>query len=397
MTTYSRKKPGSRFKRGRGTRGQKKAIHIDYNLYIKKANPKTQKEYVNTHTFEDFDVHPAFKKILKDKGFTTPSPIQDQAIPLIIEGKDIIGLANTGTGKTLAFLLPLVDKVLRKPREEKVLIIAPTRELALQIEQELNNITLRDMRIFSTCCVGGSPIYRQIERIKKFPNQFIIGTPGRLIDLAKREVLDLKTFNNIVLDEADHMVDMGFIGDIKEIIAQLNEHRQSLFFSATLEKNLEPLAMSLLKNPVKITVIQNATSDNVDQDVVHVERDENKLDVLTKILEQKEVEKVVIFANTKHMSQKIADFLYKNGFAAQALHGDKRLNERKRILFDFKKGDLDVLVATDVAARGLDIPNVSHVINYDEPQNYEYYTHRIGRTGRGGKTGKALTLVQKNK
>lgn len=395
MPTFSRR--GSSGGRGRFSNNRSRAnrfsTHIDHSMYVKKAEPQVEKEYVNKHQFADFDVHPVLKNILAERGFTTPSPIQDQTIPLIIEGRDVIGLANTGTGKTLAFLLPLVDKVLRDPIN-KVLVVAPTRELALQIEEELIKITLRDMHIFSTCCVGGSPISRQLQRLR-MNNQFIIGTPGRLMDLAERGALNLSEFNHIILDEADHMVDMGFIDDIRWIIERLKPERQSLFFSATLDRKLEPLAHSFLKDPITVSVVNSATSNNVNQDVVHIGRDENKMEVLVKILEQENVNKVLIFGNTKMMADRIADGLFRAGFRAGALHGDKRLSQRKQILGDFKKGDLDVLVATDVAARGIDIPAVSHVINYDEPQNFDYYVHRIGRTGRGGATGQALTFVQK--
>jgi ATP-dependent RNA helicase RhlE len=396
MPTFSRRGSSGgrgRFSNNRSRGGDRFSTYIDHSMYIKKAEPQVQQEYVNKHQFADFDVHPALKKILADRGFEKPSPIQDQTIPLIIEGKDIIGLANTGTGKTLAFLLPLVDKVLRDPTN-RVLVVAPTRELALQIEEELLKITLRDMRIFSTCCVGGAPIGNQLRRLS-FPNHFVIGTPGRLMDLAERGALNLSEFNHIILDEADHMVDMGFIDDIRWIIARLKPERQSLFFSATLDRKLEPLAQSFLNNPITVSVVNSTTSNNVNQDVVHIGRDENKMEVLVKILEQENVNKVLVFGNTKMMADRIAEGLFRAGFRAEALHGDKRLSQRKKILFDFKRGDLDVLVATDVAARGIDIPQVTHVINYDEPQNFEYYVHRIGRTGRGGSMGHALTFVQK--
>jgi ATP-dependent RNA helicase RhlE len=343
------------------------------------------------NTFMDFAMDDRLKRAVVAKGYTVPSPIQDQSIPLILEGRDIVGIANTGTGKTAAFLLPLIDKIL-KSKNEQVLIVAPTRELAIQIDQEFKDLS-RGLGLFSVCCVGGVNIVGQLKELRYF-NNFIIGTPGRLKDLIERGQIRLEKFNTIVLDEADQMLDMGFINDMKYLVAKMPPVRHTLFFSATLSAEIERLIGSFLNNPARIMVKTRDTSKDVEQDVVRIGPGMNKGDTLVGMLKEPGFDKVIVFCKTKHGAEKLSNFLLKAGIKAESIHGDKDHRRRQKALGLFKQDHVNVLVATDVAARGLDISGVSHVINFDLPSTYTDYVHRIGRTGRAGKKGMALTFVQ---
>jgi len=351
--------------------------------------------FVPEHAFHDFGVADALKDRIKARGYVTPTPIQDKAIPHVLRGSDVVGVANTGTGKTAAFLIPLVNKVLANPKEN-VLIIVPTRELALQIEDELKAFT-PGMKIFSVSCVGGASISAQIHKLR-YHNNFVIGTPGRLKDLIERRCLRPAEFNTLVLDEADRMLDMGFVHDMRQIMAAMPAQppagkRQTLFFSATVSHEVEALVASFLHEPVRISVKVQEVSKNIDQDVVRL-GGKDKLEILRDLLADKAgFKKVLVFGKTKHGVERLAVALNKSGIKAESIHGNKTQNNRQRALSLFKEGHVQVLVATDVAARGLDISDVSHVINYDLPATYEDYVHRIGRTGRGSKKGKALTFV----
>ncbi len=349
------------------------------------------KVFVPEHKFSDFQVDERLKANIIAKGYVDPTPIQDRAIPHVLKGQDVVGIANTGTGKTAAFLIPLIHKVLSNDKEN-ILIVVPTRELALQIQEELQGF-IGGMRLYSTVCVGGAPIGTQIRNLR-YRNEFVIGTPGRIKDLIERKVLNLSYFKTVVLDEADRMLDMGFINDMKFMMAQMPKDRHTLFFSATLSPEIESLIKDFLKNPVSISVKTGDTSKNVDQDVVRINRGENKLDVLHSMLIKPDFDKVVIFGRTKHGVEKLANLLKDRGFKAESIHGDKYQVARQRALKTFKDGKTQILVATDVAARGLDISGVSHVINFDLPATYEDYVHRIGRTGRAGKKGKAFTFIE---
>lgn len=364
---------------------------IDYNLFVRKATFNAEKPVEVTHTFADFNFCNDIKKNLDIKNYTTPTPIQDQAMEHILGGHDLIGLANTGTGKTAAFLLPLIDKIYNK-RSEKVLIIAPTRELAMQIDSEMRQFSW-GMKIFSTVCVGGMPIYKQINNLRRNPN-FVIGTPGRLKDLSDRGLIRLEQFRNIVLDEVDRMLDMGFIDDIKELLAKTPAEKQSLFFSATMPEKIQRLVSQFLKDPITIEVKTGKTCENVDQDIVRVRDRAMKFFQLRELLHQGELKKVLIFIETKAEVERLTNSLITEGFKADSIHGDKKQHQRQRALQSFKNNEVNILVATDVAARGLDIDNVSHVINYTVPQTYDDYIHRIGRTGRANKMGVALTFVE---
>lgn len=382
---------GTQNRKSGGRRKSGSFERIDVSRFINKSTIIEKEEvYIPTHTFSDFDIDSSLKKNIANKEYIYPSPIQDKSIPHALEGRDILGIANTGTGKTAAFLIPIINKVL-KDHKETAIIIAPTRELALQIEREFIEFT-RGMKIWSVACVGGVPIFSQIKNLRRGCN-FVIGTPGRLLDLVKRKEIDLSNTRSVVLDEADRMLDMGFVDDITFLLEKTSKDRQSFFFSATLPKPIENLIDKFANNPVRVVVKTRDTSKNVEQDVVRVARGIDKIDVLTELLASTEFKKVLIFSEMKHAVEKLSVELVKRGFKAGSIHGDKRHNERQRTLKRFKENELNILVATDVAARGLDIPDVTHVINYEIPQTYDTYIHRIGRTGRASKKGTALTFV----
>lgn len=385
--------PRRSFGGGGGKRRGGSFENIDTSKFIRKAEKVEEKPYLAKHTFADFPFDPKLHKAIEKKGFEHPMPIQDQAIPPALEGRDILGLANTGTGKTAAFLLPLIQKVmLNKGKHEQVLVLAPTRELALQIEKELADF-VRPIGIYSVSCVGGMPIQKQIRELRQGVS-FVIGTPGRVKDLIDRKALKLDTFRSVVLDEADRMLDMGFRDDMEYVMNLMSKDRQTLFFSATLSPEIKKLTEKYLKNPVSISVVVRDTSRNVDQDVIRVVDRAKKIEQLHDVLIQEGSDKVLIFRETKRDVDELERDLRVRGFKVGAIHGDKRNRERIRTLEAFTKNELAILIATDVAARGLDIPNVTHVINYDVPQTYDTYVHRIGRTGRANQKGKALTFVR---
>lgn len=378
--------------KGGGRGGRKMGASIDPSRFINKVVvTETQEVFTPENKFVDFVIDERLKQTIVGKGYTNPTPIQDKTIPLILKGEDVVGIANTGTGKTAAFLIPLINKVLLN-RREQVLVVVPTRELAQQIEEELRGFT-KGMKIFSVCCVGGAPIGKQLRDLR-YEYNFIIGTPGRLKDLIERKAINLSYFKSVVLDEADRMLDMGFINDMRLVMSLMDKARQTLFFSATLSSQIEKLIGEFLKNPIRISVKTGDTSKNVEQDVVRIKQGENKIDVLHQLLNQKELSKVLIFGRTKHGVERLSKTLTGRGFKAESIHGDKNQSKRQRALLSFKNNQAQILVATDVAARGLDIADVTHVINYDLPQTYEDYVHRIGRTGRASKRGKALTFLE---
>ncbi|MFA6430118.1 MAG: DEAD/DEAH box helicase [Candidatus Paceibacterota bacterium] len=376
----------------RGGGSRQKTEKINFSKFINKVQMTEEVAvFKPEHTFQDFKIVDALKESIRVKGYLLPTPIQDRTIPQILMGNDIVGVANTGTGKTAAFLIPLINKVLLN-RQEQVLIIVPTRELAIQIDDELKQFT-KNMQIYSVCCVGGAPIYRQISELRLQYN-FIIGTPGRLKDLIDRKMIHLHEFKSIVLDEADRMLDMGFVHDMRAIMKGMPKERHTLFFSATISPDIERLITEFLKNPLRISVKTQDTAKNIEQDVIQIKKGENKTDVLCGLLDNKELTKVLIFGRTKHGVEKLSQVLTKKGIKAESIHGDKTHGKRQYALKLFKENYSRVLVATDVAARGLDISDISHVINYDIPATNDDYVHRIGRTGRGAKKGKAITFVE---
>lgn len=375
----------------RNSRGRTFSEFKDVSKFINKAVITEQAaHFVPEHQFTDFKIEDRLKQNIIAKGYKTPTPIQDRAIPHALRGSDVVGIANTGTGKTAAFLIPLINKVLLN-QKENILIVVPTRELAIQIDEELKAFT-RGLRIFSAVCVGGANMGAQI-RALRYQNNFVIGTPGRLKDLIEQKYLNLSQFKTVVLDEADRMLDMGFINDMKFMMSLMPKERHTLFFCATMSREIESLIKAFLKEPVSISVKTGDTPKSVDQDIVRT-GGKNKVDVLHDLLSSAEFKKVLVFGRTKHGVEKLSKVLIERGFKAESIHGNKNLSKRRHALTLFKNNHIQILVATDVAARGLDIVDISHVINYDLPATYDDYVHRIGRTGRGSKKGKALTFIE---
>ncbi len=384
-----RSRGGSRGGRGFGTFGETEA---EIAKFTNKTVVTTEEPvFVPEHKFADFDINAHLKANILARGYDLPTPIQDKTIPHTLLGQDVVGLAETGTGKTAAFLIPLIDKVM-KQKGERVLIMAPTRELAVQIEKELAGFA-KGLGFRGMVAVGGANIGPQISQLRHDP-AFVIGTPGRLKDLMERRALDLTNFGTVVLDEADRMLDMGFIDDMRMILSKMRKERHTLFFSATMGKEIEKLIGDFLESPVVISVKTRDTSKNIDQDIVRIPRGADKFEVLVDLFKNRDFSRVLIFGRTKYGVEKLAKELSRRHIHAESIHGNKTYGARIRALEAFKTGRVVALVATDVAARGLDIPAVSHVINYDLPSTYEDYVHRIGRTGRAANKGIALTFVE---
>lgn len=382
-SSYSNSRRGGGYNR----RGAKISVN---QLIAKAVYEDLPSIYVLDHNLLEFDLIKELKKNITYKKYTSPTKIQYEAIPKILQGRDILGLASTGSGKTAAFLIPMINKGVHD-RSQRFLIVVPTRELAIQIQDEFMQLA-RNTGLRSVLVIGGNSIGAQIGILRRDP-AFIIATPGRLKDVSERGAIYLKDINNVILDEVDRMLDMGFIDDIRYITSRLNENRQSLFFSATMNRKSEEIANTLLKNPVKIEVEKQEPGKNVDQDVVRLKPGENKFNVLCEYLSKDEFKKILVFTRTKREAENLSKKLFDRGIKVNALHGDKRQAQRTKIIDSFKRDIINILIATDVASRGLDVNNISHVINYDIPENYDDYIHRIGRTGRAGKKGYALTFV----
>ena len=348
---------------------------LDNNLFIKKAKPVKETRYESTRTYNEFDIDIKLKKSLSEKGFVYPTEIQDKTIDQSMNGQNILGIASTGTGKTGAFLIPIVNRLLKKDKKFRTLVVVPTRELALQVQVDLQSIT-RGLGIFSICLVGGTPTFKDVKRLR-MQNHVVIGTPGRLIDMVKRKALKLEKTEVLILDEFDRMLDMGFVEDVRFLKKNIGNLKQTMLFSATLDKKLKPIIDEIIENPYKVLIHSGSqSSDNVDQDVVKIESGENKFDRLLEMLKEKHFEKTVIFAETKRTVDILNRNLKEAGVKAEYIHGDKTQRSREFSLKKFKTGKADVLIATDVAARGLDIKGITHVINYEKPQDYESYIHR---------------------
>lgn len=396
--TRSRRGPAPRYARaahfgGNRRNTQKRGPKKDYihpSRFVKAAKPVEQAEYIAVHKFDDFAIHDLLKANIAHKGFTAPSPIQDQTIPHGLDGKDVIGVANTGTGKTVAFAVPILQRLMSDP-QAKALIVAPTRELAQQIEDECRAIGKKS-GLLGAVLIGGTAMGPQLRDLRSNP-QIVIGTPGRIKDHLERGSLDLSAFNMVVLDEVDRMLDMGFVRDVTEILSKLSRDRQSFFFSATLDRKVRDLIQTFANDPVTVSVKTGDTSDNVHQDIVPYETNQDKIDQLHNILIREGTEKTIVFDETQRSVERLSKELQARGFKADAIHGGKTQGQRQRALDRFKKGEITILVATDVAARGIDVKDVSHVINYATPGDYDTYTHRIGRAGRAGRIGHALTFV----
>ncbi|MEG0039985.1 MAG: DEAD/DEAH box helicase, partial [Bacteroides sp.] len=345
-------------------------------------------------TFEKLNVIEPIVKALQQEGYTSPTPIQEQSIPILLQGKDLLGCAQTGTGKTAAFSIPILQKLYKTDHRKgiKALILTPTRELAIQIGESFEAYG-KHTGLKHTVIFGGVGQKPQTDALRNGV-QILIATPGRLLDLITQGFVTLKTLEFFVLDEADRMLDMGFIHDIKRILKLIPEKRQTLFFSATMPPEIEKLANSMLTNPAKVEVTPvSSTVDVIEQSVYFVEKQEKK-DLLIHLLKDKSIESMLVFTRTKHGADKLARILTKAGTRAEAIHGNKSQNARQRALTEFKNHTLRVLIATDIAARGIDVDLLSHVVNYELPNVPETYVHRIGRTGRAGHEGIAISFCE---
>ncbi len=345
-------------------------------------------------TFKDLSLSGAVLKALQEKGYQNPTPIQKEAIPHIMAGRDLLGLAQTGTGKTAAFCIPMLERLSasRSKGHIRALILTPTRELAIQVFENLEFYG-RHMHLRSVAIFGGVSQFHQVREIKKGVD-ILVATPGRLHDLRNQGLISLRELEILVLDEADRMLDMGFIHDIKNLLRVIPPVRQNIFFSATMPSEVQELVKTLLKNPVKVAVQSSGAKPKIAQSVYYVQR-EKKRALLKHVIAEREMQNVLVFARTKYGADKIAKDLVKSGISAEAFHGDKSQGARQRALSNFKLNLTRVLVATDIAARGIDISDLPFVINFELPETAETYTHRIGRTGRAGQTGSALSFCDR--
>ncbi|HTH52183.1 MAG TPA: DEAD/DEAH box helicase [Pyrinomonadaceae bacterium] len=341
--------------------------------------------------FNELGLHAAIAARCESLGYTEPTPIQSQAIPFILDGKDVIATAETGTGKTAAFLLPILHKLGNtNARETTVLVLTPTRELANQIDTACRQFAAKNLR--STAIIGGTGYKAQMNALRQRPN-ILIATPGRLIDYLEQGVVDLKQITTLVLDEADRMLDMGFLPAMKRIVGMLKSDRQTLLFSATMSNDIEKIAHAMMRQPEYISVSRRGNAAVTIEQTAYPVDQASKLQLLLDLLERQKLERVLVFTRTKRGADRVGHILEKRDHKSNIIHGDRSQSQREAALRGFKSGKTNVLVATDVAARGIDIDSVGHVINYDIPQVPEDYVHRIGRTGRAGKTGSAITLL----
>jgi len=345
--------------------------------------------------FSELPLSPEVQQAIADMGFETASPIQSEAIPYLLEGRDVIGQAQTGTGKTAAFGIPIIERVDTSAKLVQALILCPTRELALQVAEEMKKLARHKRGLLTTAVYGGDSIERQIRDLKRGA-QVVIGTPGRVIDHIERGTLKLDALRVIVLDEADEMLDMGFREDIESILQETPDERQTVFFSATMSKPIMALTARYLKDPKLVKVVRNElTADNVEQLYYQV-RPQAKMEVMCRLIDFYQLKQLLVFCNQKKKVDEVVEALLLRGYQAEGIHGDLRQSQRTNVMSKFRQGVTTILVATDVAARGIDVDDLDAVINYDIPLDEEYYVHRIGRTGRAGKSGKAFTLVVGN-
>lgn len=394
-TRYSSRRAGSSRRRSsygsqpkNNRRGPKKD-YIDPARFIKVAEPRVAEAFTPNNSFSDFEVAELIKANLQAKGYVTPSAIQDKTIPLALQGRDVIGIADTGSGKTAAFAVPMLHAALSGGT--RALVIAPTRELAQQIEAECRSIA-RGSNVRSVVLIGGTGMGMQLRGLKARPH-IVIGTPGRIKDHIERGSLQLDRFKYVVLDEVDRMLDMGFVHDVSAILGKLGPERQSLFFSATFDAKVNALIDTFSQNPITISVKTGDTGENIHQNVVRVGHDNEKLEKLHDLLIGGDIRKAIIFDDTQRSVERLSTELSVRGFKADAIHGGKSQGQRQRSLAKFKDNQVNILVATDVAARGIDVTDITHVINYSTPSSYSDYVHRIGRAGRAGKVGHALTFI----
>lgn len=343
--------------------------------------------------FSDLELDDSILRALKEKGYETPTPIQQQSIPVVLKQHDLLGVAQTGTGKTAAFAIPIIQLLARSNKKGiKGLIVTPTRELAIQIEENIAYYA-KYMSVKHTVIFGGVKQHEQVQKLKKGVD-ILVATPGRLLDLMDQGIISLDMIEIFVLDEADRMLDMGFINDIKRLLKVLPKKRQSLFFSATMPDNIQKLSREILYKPQKVEVTPESTTAETVQQIVYFTNRTDKRKLILHLLKDKSMDQVLIFERTKRGADRLAKDLSKKDIRAVSIHGDKAQNQRQRALQDFKIGKLRVLVATDIAARGIDIDKLNYVVNFDIPNIPETYVHRIGRVGRAGETGIAISLCE---
>jgi ATP-dependent RNA helicase RhlE len=371
---------------------RKQISNLALNDLIKEATYAPKKKYIAKSSFKEMNLNERLVENLSSKGIEFPTQIQEESISHLIKGKDLIGIANTGTGKTAAFLIPLIEQLLLDRKGLQAMIIVPTRELALQVEEEFLSLS-KGMKLFASCFIGGTSIKHDISRLSK-RQDLIIGTPGRLVDLLNQNYLDISRTSVLVIDEFDKMFDMGFISDVQKLTLAMKARKQTLLFSATLDKNQDGIIKKMVQSPIWVRVSSGkSTTDHINQNVIQVRSGEDKLSLLKGLLQKEGFDKILVFAETKRLVNKISQKLNQSGVGCDHIHGNKSQNYRNIALNKFKTGDIKVLVATDVAARGIDVSDVSHVINYQIPSSLDSYIHRIGRTGRAGKSGQAYTFI----
>lgn len=371
--------------------GKRPASTLNPELLVKKSTQTIVKPQVITRDFAEIELHQQLSKNILDKGYFTTTEIQDKSIEDLLQGKNLIGIAATGTGKTGAFLIPMIQQMLESDKITG-LVVVPTRELAQQVLEEFKSLT-KDLRFLSACFIGGTNVEKDIVKSKQ-KLKLVVGTPGRLNDLIDRKALRINNMSTLVLDEFDRMLDMGFIKDIQKIVSGMHSRKQTMLFSATVNTSQEKLINQIIHNPIQVAVSSGTkSSDNVEQDIIRVGSNENKFDVLFNLVNEPSFEKVLLFAETKRAVNKLSKQLIKSGIKSDVIHGNKSQNYRTKAIAQFKSGKTKILVATDVAARGIDIKGVTHVINYQLPQSMDSYIHRIGRTGRAETTGMAYTFV----
>lgn len=397
--SYNKPKPAGRrpsATRNSKPKSTKKPKELDPNLFIRKASgARDEKVYRPARSIAELPVNKRLRDNLLNKGFKTPTEIQDKSLDALLAGRDLMGIAQTCTGKTGAFLIPLIDSLIGQQAAFQVLVVVPTRELAIQVEQEFKSIT-KGLNLYCSTFIGGVNINKDISALRR-PSHIVIGTPGRLNDLGAQRRLPFEQFHTLVLDEFDRLLDMGFLRDIRRMVQAMRMRRHSILFSATEDKSQAGIIAELLNDPVAVRVSNGQTTgDQIDQEIIRVNDQSEKFGILTEMLSKDEFEKVLVFAETKRFVTKLWKQLNNAGLKAEQIHGNKSQNQRLKALNEFKSGKVRVLLATDVAARGLDISEVSHVINYQAPRTLDAYIHRIGRTGRAGKSGKAYTFVQSN-
>jgi ATP-dependent RNA helicase RhlE len=376
---------------GRGNGKARNQSKLDPQELRNQALPREEQHFEASFDFADSPLHPKLKELLQQKGYQKPTEIQEKSLEALLAGRDLLGIAKTGSGKTAAFLLPILQQQIAG--KHQALVLAPTRELAVQIEQEYRSLN-KGLKLFSEVYIGGTNMNKDLQKASR-PTDLIVATPGRLLDLYQRRAISFKHLKVLVIDEFDRLLDMGFERDLNKILDALPIERQNLLFSATLDKSQERKIAEILNDPVRLQISSgDLSNDHVQQELIHLAPGDVKIEVLKKMLENPQMDKVIIFAETKRWVSKVNRKLRQAGIKTDEIHGDKSQNYRQKALNSFKAGKLQCLIATDVAARGIDVDDVSHVINYQIPKTMDSYIHRVGRTGRAGKSGIAYTFVE---